>query len=74
MTSAATRRRIEGDRPAKPAPEPREMSDGDLLRRFAQLTHRMDAAGASHTQAHRDARAQRDLIEAEALRRMGGER
>lgn len=51
-------------------------ADADLLREFAHLTHRM---GAARTQQHRDviarnmARAQRDLIEAEVLRRMGGQ-
>lgn len=59
-------------------------SNEDLLRTFAQLTHRIHevaprlrsrddrmagaAVGATHS-----LRAQRDLIEAELLRRMGGQ-
>ena len=45
----------------------RVTSDADLLRKFAHLTHRIDGGPA-------DVRAQRDLIGAEILARMGGTR
>lgn len=48
----------------------------ELLRKFAQLTHQIDAsskARIAELERTADLRAQRDLIEAELLRRMGGE-
>ena len=44
-----------------------ETSGPELLRRFAELTHRMHE---SHGSQHDEQRAMRDVLEAEMLRRM----
>lgn len=54
----------------------RATSTQALLRTFAALTHRLHAARANLTTparitAYQDLRAQRDLVEAEVLRRTG---
>lgn len=75
MTSEATRRRIEGDRPTPtPAPVPlSERTVGDLLTAAYALTHRMDRLSRVEAAERRldpaDLRAQRDAITAEVLRR-----
>lgn len=73
MTSQATRRRIEGDRPGVAAiGDSRPISDVptlDLLRAAYSLTHQIETS-----QFAADLRAQRDLIDAEVLRRTGDAR
>lgn len=52
----------------------RHTSDVGLLRTFAALTHRLHAADRKSEQSLRalTIRGQRDRVEAEILRRMGG--
>lgn len=52
---------------------------GDLLTAYASLTHQLHSARQNLTQperltAYRSLRAQRDTVQAEILRRMGGAR
>lgn len=81
MTSTATRRRIEGIRPAAGATTVTDrIANGQddlttastmgLLTAAYALTHRMDREHGD-TPAAADLRAQRDLITAEVLRRAG---
>lgn len=53
-----------------------QTSDADLLRHYRAFTHRIHANETAPKLAERgkQLRAQRDVIEAELLRRMGGER
>lgn len=86
MTSAATRRRIEGERTLErdttgPAYEKvlRASTNEGLLQTFAALTHRVHVADGwkSGDGVPPDARAlrtQRELVRAEVLRRMGANR
>lgn len=77
MTSAATRRRIEGDRPGRERTrltldEVAAMPTADLLTKAYALTHAIDRAHRDTPEALRY-RAERDLITAEVLHRTGGQ-